>query len=393
MAHYIPVTKKINAKQLADVIIREIVRYHGIPESIVTDRGSLFTSGFWSSLCYALKIKRKLSTAFHPQIDGQTERQNNTMEQYLRAHVNFTQDNWVSLLPMTEFAYNSATHASTGISPFEANIGYNPRKCYEEEPDPKSKAPAALDQVKELHRVDDALREVLESAQLTQARWKDKRTKPSIHKIGDKVWLNAKNIRTKRNNKLKHRLFGPFKVLDIKGESQQAYELELPASWNIHSTFHVSLLEKDKPRKGGDQTQPVTIPPEDINIEGDDEYVVEELVDSRHFETGAVPGQEEAESGIYYLVQWKGYEEYDRTWEPYEHVAHLKRMLRRFHEDNEDKPDGRSLTPVKRGRKKSANIKQQAQPKQARKQPSRRGKASRLMPELELIAEEYPQKS
>ncbi len=88
MVHYEPVKVTIDAPGLAEVIINVIVRHHGVPESIITDRGSLFTSKFWSSLCYFLGIKRKLSTAFHPQTDGQTERQNSTMEAYLRAFVN-----------------------------------------------------------------------------------------------------------------------------------------------------------------------------------------------------------------------------------------------------------------------------------------------------------------
>ncbi len=89
MLHYKPVKVTINAPGLAEVIIDVIVHQHGVPESIVTERGSLFTSKFWSSLCYFLGIKRKLSTAFHPQTDGQIERQNSTMEAYLRAFVHW----------------------------------------------------------------------------------------------------------------------------------------------------------------------------------------------------------------------------------------------------------------------------------------------------------------
>ena len=83
MVHYKPIKVTINAPGLAEIIIDVVVRHHGLPDSIVTDRGSLFTSKFWSSLCYFLNIKRKLSTAFYPQTDGQTERQNSTMEAYL----------------------------------------------------------------------------------------------------------------------------------------------------------------------------------------------------------------------------------------------------------------------------------------------------------------------
>ena len=92
MVHYVPVSKTVSAEDLAEILIREVVRLHGLPDSIITDRGSVFTAKYYSSLCYALKIKAKLSTAFHPQTDGQTERQNSTMKQYLRAYSCFTQD-------------------------------------------------------------------------------------------------------------------------------------------------------------------------------------------------------------------------------------------------------------------------------------------------------------
>ncbi len=100
--HYKLVKVIINALGLAKVIIDIAVRHHGVPESIVTDRGSLFTSKFSFSLCYFLGIKKKLSTAFHPQTNGQTEKQNSTMEAYLRAFVNWEQDDWARLLPMAE---------------------------------------------------------------------------------------------------------------------------------------------------------------------------------------------------------------------------------------------------------------------------------------------------
>lgn len=108
-----------------------MVRLHGLPNSVITDRGFVFTSKFYSSLCYALKIKQKLSTAFHPQTDGQTERQNSSMKQYLRAFVNYEQDNWVPLLPMAEFAYNNSVNAFTEISPFEVVLEYSPRMTFE----------------------------------------------------------------------------------------------------------------------------------------------------------------------------------------------------------------------------------------------------------------------
>ncbi len=121
MVPYELVKVTIDAPGLVEVIIDVVVHHHRVSESIVTDQGSLFTSKFWSSLCYFLGIKRKLSTAFHPQSDGQTERQNSMMEAYLRVFVNWKQDNWAKLLPMAEFAYNNAKNASTG-QPLSSSI-------------------------------------------------------------------------------------------------------------------------------------------------------------------------------------------------------------------------------------------------------------------------------
>ena len=138
MVHYEPIKITIDAPSLAEVIIDVVVRHHGLLDSIVTDKGSLFTPKFWSSLYYFLGIKRRLSTAFHLQTDGQTECQNSTMEAYLRAFVNFEQNDWARLLPMAEFAYNNAKNASTGYTPFELNCGYHPCVSFEEDTDPCS---------------------------------------------------------------------------------------------------------------------------------------------------------------------------------------------------------------------------------------------------------------
>ena len=132
MVHYKPVKITINTPSLAEVIIDVVVRHHGLLGSIVTNRGLLFTSKFWLLLCYFLSIKQKLSTVFHPQTDGQTKRQNSTIETYLQAFVNFEQNNWVRLLSMAEFAYNNAKNASTGYTLFELNCKYHPRVSYKE---------------------------------------------------------------------------------------------------------------------------------------------------------------------------------------------------------------------------------------------------------------------
>ena len=143
IVHYKPVKVTIDAPGLAEVIIDMVVQHHGLPDLIVTDLRSLFTSKFWSLLCYFFDIKRRLSTAFHHQTNGQTERQNSTIEAFLQAFVNFELNDWAKLLPMAEFAYNNAKNASTGYTPFELYCGYYPRVSQEKDFNPRSKSRTA----------------------------------------------------------------------------------------------------------------------------------------------------------------------------------------------------------------------------------------------------------
>src|SRR3989440_10760034 len=127
MVRYIACTTDIDAPEMAELLIEEIFSKFGTPRSIVSDRGTTFTSAFWSTLCYYLVVKRCVSTAFHPQTDGQTERVNQTLECYLRCYVDYQQDDWLSLLPSAEYACNSHVNASTGKVPFEVVLRYSPQ--------------------------------------------------------------------------------------------------------------------------------------------------------------------------------------------------------------------------------------------------------------------------
>ena len=140
IVHYKPIKVTINAPRLAEVILDIVIWHYGLPDSIVSDRGSFFTLKFWSLLCYFLGIKRRLSTVFHPQTDRQTEWQNSTMKAYLQAFINFKQNNWARLLLIAEFAYNNTKDASIGHTPFELNYGYHPWILYKEEVNPHSKS-------------------------------------------------------------------------------------------------------------------------------------------------------------------------------------------------------------------------------------------------------------
>ena len=210
MVYYELVKIIINASSLAEIIIDVVVRHHGLSNSVVTNKGSLFTSKFWSSLCYFFGIKRRLSTAFHPQTDGQIKQQNSTMEAYLRAFVNFEQNDWARLLPMAEFAYNNAKNASTGHTPFKLNCSYHPRVSFEEDTNPRSQSKMAKELFSKLRELMIVCRENLYHAQEFQKRAKNKGVKPSSYASSDKVWFNSKHIKTKQNWKLEAKFFRPF---------------------------------------------------------------------------------------------------------------------------------------------------------------------------------------
>ena len=226
MVHYKLVKVTINVPGLAEVIIDIVVRHHGLLDSIVIDRGSLFTWKFWSSLCYFLGIKQKLSTTFHLQIDGQTKKQNNIMEAYFWAFVNFEQNDWVWLLLMTEFDYNNAKNASTGYTPFELNCGYHPRVFYKKDLDPHSQSKTAKELSSELRNLIATCQQNLHHAQELQKRAHNKDVKPQSYTPGDKVWVSSKHLKTKRNCKLKAKFLRLFRVLHPVGK--QVDKLKLP---------------------------------------------------------------------------------------------------------------------------------------------------------------------
>ena len=188
MVHCEPVKVIIDAPGIAEVILDMVVRHHGLFDSIMSDRGSLFTSKFWSLLCYFPGIKRKLSTAFHPQTNGQTERQNSIIEAYFWAFVNFEQNNWARLLPMAEFAYNNAINASIGHTPFELNCGYHTWMSFKEKVNPHFKLKLADKLSAELKDLMCVCQENLHHAQELQKQAHIKGVKPRSYAPSDKVW-------------------------------------------------------------------------------------------------------------------------------------------------------------------------------------------------------------
>ena len=335
MVHYKLVKFTIHTPDLAKVIINVIVRHHCLLDSIFCDRGWVFTSKFWLSLFYFLRIKKKLSTAFYTQTDGQTEMKNSTIEAHLRAFVNYEHYDRARLLPMAKFSYNNAKKTIISHKPFELNRGFHPQASYEEDVDLLSKWKAADELATKLMELTTVCRENLQYTQKLQKRYHNKHAKPRRYAPGEKVWLNSKYIKTKQNRKLEAKFFGPFRVLHPVGK--QAYKLELPKRWRIHDVFHVSLLEQDTTRKGR-----VDEATSQLEFEGDggdgEEYEVEAIRDSAVYareSEGHLPG-------LYYLVSWKGYPEEENTWEPASAIQHLRRLVSTFHKEHPEKPTATS---------------------------------------------------
>ena len=292
--HLIPCRGDVDAKDLADLFLQWIFRLHGLPETIISDRGTQFASHFWGRLCERLQISRRMSTAFHPETDGQTERLNAVMEQYLRAYVNYLQDDWSSWLPLAEFAANNQVSEATNASPFFALHGYHPRATTDLRPAEAATPgdPDALAAATALQEIHDHLRTEMGRAQAIQAENSNRRRTPApIFRAGDRVWLDARNITTCRpSKKLDHRRLGPYEVIEAVGPN--AARLRLPETVRLHPVFHVSLLEhaSDDPLPG--QQSP---PPPAVIVDGQEEWEVERVLDSRLYHRR-----------LQYLVKWRG---------------------------------------------------------------------------------------
>ena len=245
-AHILPVKMTENMEALGMLYIQEIVRLHGVPVSIVSDRDPRFVSQFWKGLQRALGTDIRLSTAFHPQTDGQTERTIQLLEDMLRAcTLDFT-GNWERHLPLVEFAYNNSYQASIEMAPYEALYGRPCRSpvCWTDAGETGLLGPDLVRDTTEKIRL---IQQRLLTAQSRQKSYADRRNRPLSFKEGDHVFLKIRPrrgvIRFGKKGKLSPRYIGPFEILEKIG--QVAYRLALPPQIDrVHNVFHVSMLRK-----------------------------------------------------------------------------------------------------------------------------------------------------
>ncbi|WVZ97710.1 hypothetical protein U9M48_043224 [Paspalum notatum var. saurae] len=255
MAHFIPCHKTDDASGVAELFFREIIRLHGIPTTIVSDRDAKFLSHFWRSLWNKLGTKLLFSTTCHPQTDGQTEVVNRTLSTMLRAVLDKNLRRWEDCLPHIEFAYNRATHSSTKMCPFQIVYGYIPRApidlfSLDAEDAPHIDAVAHVEQMIDLHE------QTHQNIAAANAKYQVAGSKGRKHVTfapGDMVWLHLRKDRfpTLRRSKLMPRAAGPFKVLTKINDN--AYILDLPAEFGVSTSFNVADL---KPYVGKDEELP-----------------------------------------------------------------------------------------------------------------------------------------
>jgi len=316
-AHFISTLTTTSAAGTARLFVQNVWRHHGLPRKVVSDRGPQFVAEFTREVYRMLGIKLAATTAYHPQGDGQTERVNQELEQYLRIFVNQRQDDWADLLPLAEFQYNNHVHSSTQHPPFLLEAGRLPRMGFE--PDQR---PSRLESVNEFT---DRMKSTLDEAKAALMKSKDdmaryynqKRSAAPEYKPGDKVYLDASDIQTTRpSKKLSHKRLGPFLIERQVGNS--AYRLRLPVSMSrLHPVFNVVKLTPavDDPIPGRRIPPP---PPPEI-IDGEEEWVVEEILDSKVINRK-----------LRYLVKWKDFGIEHNSWEPRDNV-HTPDLVAEFH--------------------------------------------------------------
>jgi len=305
-AIYIATTTHLTARGFAALFFHHIVRQFGLPEGIVSDRGSLFTSHFWEGLCSLLDIKKRMSTAYHPQTDGQTERQNQNLEHYLRVYCANDQADWAQRLTLAEFAYNNAWHSATRTTPSRLLMGFYPKGINDTPTKPsQSRAPAATQHLLNLQQDQGRISGLLQQANAAYAKWYNRGRRQMHFNEGDWVLLSARYTKQQRPSaKLADKYLGPFKISKVVGESKLAYQLELPHTYRTHNTFPISALEPYNRRSDAADTTT-----QDIIVASEPHYEVEKILAHR----GPKRNRQ-------YLIRWQGESSAEDTWEPRHHI-------------------------------------------------------------------------
>jgi Chromo (CHRromatin Organisation MOdifier) domain len=299
---------------------------------MILDWGPQFAAELMKEWNKLLGIQTKLSTANHPQTDGQMEQMNQEIEQYLRLFMSHRQDDWAEWIAIAEFSYNNKIHLLTKVSPFYANYGYHPRMGTE--PYWYTKVEVANEFANQMKHIHGEAQAAMTKAQEEMKCYADYHCRePPKYEVGQKVWLEMENLNIKRpSKKLTEKCIRPYPIVEVK--SSNAVQLKLLRSIKIHPVINMSHI---RPYRQSHIPQQTTheLPP--IEIEGEFEYEVEQILDSR-LDWG----------NLQYLVKWLGYTKEHNTWEPISNLTNSQEAVDKFHRTHPSAPHHiRSLSPFR----------------------------------------------
>ncbi|CAA7270581.1 unnamed protein product [Cyclocybe aegerita] len=313
MVHLVPSRINYTSKQIAELMFEEVYKLHGLPKHIISDRDVLFTSTLWSHLNKLIGTQLRMSSAYHPQMDGSTERANRTITQMLRQCINAKQTDWVSRLPAIEFAINSARSESTGHAPFFLNTGRMLRSMIWDSA-PKEEYPSvhnfALQRKLALMSAHDSIL----AARVKQTRESNKRRRLAPFVLDDLVYISTKNITFPKGlaRKLIPKYMGPYKI--VRDFGNQSFQVDLPSNLKqrgVHNVFHASLLR-------------IHVPNDDRLFPG---RQVTQIVPGTDLEREWAVDKILSHSGSWndssFEVQWKAG---DITWLPFGQIEHLNAL-------------------------------------------------------------------
>ena len=332
LVHFCPTTTTVTAAGSAKLFFDNVVRLHGIPNHIISDRDARFTSLFWKELWSLFNTKLKLSTSFHPQTDGQTERTNRTLIEMLKNYVNHYQNNWDENISSLEFAYNNSTHSTTGFSPFFLTYGRHPttpttHRIVEAHEELNIAAAAFVENIL------TNLAQAQQNIEVKQAQ--QKKQYDRVHrdftpfKVNDLVLLSTTNLRTLgKAPKLLPLRIGPYRVVRVL--SKLNYELELPSSLKqIHNVFHVSVLTPFLSTDCFPTRPPVHTRPPALIVDKEEVYEIEKILS--HKGNGRT---------LKFNIHWKGYPVEESTWVPLDNLRNCKAAI---HQYEQQKLNGQPL--------------------------------------------------